>query len=1168
VHDDLSLLDGISKRVDIIAKCKEHGITATACTNHGNLSNHISFYQQCVDAGIKPILGMEAYLAPNSRFDKKAGPTEEVKDFSDKYSHLILLAKNADGYQNLKKLSTISYREGFYHKPRIDLEILQQYSKGLIALSACIGSITSQAILNGNKDRAREYINKFRYMFGEDFYLELMQHDMPQDKIISEALIDFSKELGIGTVLTNDSHFTNEGDAFAHEIALCINTRKTIDDTTRFKFDGTGYWYKSPAEMVALAKRSGYPDECISNTMLIANKIEDYAFKLKKFMVPKFKEGNKSYTSDESHDTLVRMCYEGLERVGKIDDMSYVERLEYELDVIKRKNFSSYFLIIADIIVYIKNHGSMLAPLGRGSSAGAMVCYTLGITAFDPIRFNIPFYRFINEGRKDLPDIDTDISRRHRGDVIKYIQNKYGADKVAQICTYQQMAAKSAIDNVGRVLNVPAVNRKAVSKMLGEDVTKDEQVEDLLREHPDARSAMSQYQGWIDNAIKLQGTFRTKSTHAAGIVIANEAVDTYSPLGRDEDEFAVTQYDMGDCALLGLLKLDMLGLRTLDVIYDTITQVKERHDVDIDIYNMNLEDASVFKLMQAANFVSVFQYDSQGMRALAKRLCPETFDHMVALNALYRPGPMEPQVRVDENGKEHKTQSICDTYIECRHGRQQPEAWHQSLSAVMERTFGMPLYQEQISEMAKIIAGFTDTEADEFRSAVGKKDAVKFQKAIDKFVDGGTKHGHTMDFMKSLAAKLVGFARYAWNISHSISYSTISYITAYLEAHYPCEYYTALLNNNDDSKIISVLMASIMQHNIQIKPPNVNDSAELYTTDGKNIYMGISSVSKLGGSATATMLVDKELNGRYSSFIDFVSRVSNPGSVSTSDSRFLRLIGSDKVVAGTTSYQLKTLNKTVIENLIKAGCFKFDDLMTDKDRINTLPDIQKYVKKHPSANELEVLNSIHESITNEEYSKIEMSENERSALNFYISDHPASIYMKYVNNFYSDRTIISPSQMSSCEVNEGVLVLGLLVNKEIKTAKTGNPYLTVKLQDQFGDLYARIWSPMCDDITPYLVDNHMAILKGIVVHDKFHGDRLDIKVQAMVSVGNSIPVSGVIVDSNQHITHVETVLNSKLTCANNVLAGSIVGMLKAPMMVSIKDFESCVAVDCKFILAI
>ena len=1557
VHSDLSLLDGISKRSDLIAKCKEYGQSALAETNHGNLSNHISFYTQCVEAGIKPLLGCEAYIAPNSRFDKAAKAKEEKEEFefSDKYYHLILLAKNADGYQNLKKLSTLSFREGYYYKPRIDFEILQAHSKGLIALSACVGSITSQAIIRGQKDKAREYINKFRYMFGEDFYLELMQHDMPEDKIVSEALIEFGKELGIGTVLTNDSHYTNKEDWHAHEIALCINTRTTITDPKRFKFPGSGYWYKSPAEMIELQKRSGYPAECISNSVAIANKIEDYAFKLKKFIVPKYKDSKKSFISDESHDKLVEMCYEGLAALGKDGDMEYVERLEYELDVMKRKNFSSYFLIIADIVQFIKNHGKMLRPVGRGSSVGSLVCYSLGITAIDPIKFNVPFYRFINEGRKDLPDIDTDISRRHRGEVIKYIQQKYGADKVAQICTYQAMAAKSAIDNVGRALDVPAVIRKSISKMLGGDVTKDEQVEDLLDQHGDAKLEMNKYAGWIDNAIKLQGTYRTKSTHAAGIVIANDAIDTYSPLGRDEDGFAVTQYDMGDCALLGLLKLDMLGLRTLDVIYDTVVQVKAHYGVDIDIYNMKLDDPDVYKLMQQANFVSVFQYDSQGMRAMSKKLHPENFDHLIALNALYRPGCLEPGSGT--NGK-----SIADNYIERRHGREEIESWHVSLDQIVKETFGMCihedamvtlsngdtkeiknisigdvvisdkstlntvkakinngvkdlieiktsklsikvtpdhvilvngkekrardikvgdfvhtpyvhikyndhdtltvdqaycvgmllgdgslskhtvavrsgndvkwanqcadifrnafdhidpivlrsidkrdgghvydvslrcnkttnkttpfknllrsygligqttrnkhipqaifessdsikrnvlaglwdsdgtiigpvhfysssvvladqvrrllshfhishyapdtnrvyvrdtqkfmdlvplrhykktklqkqngkymkfavehvldecvgtnsnseaarklgtshqtirqlrngsrnfvtkqlleqinvtsyeevvnayyddhdseqvvsvalagtgvvydlsmedssipwftaggmivhncLFQEQISEMSKIISGFNDTEADEFRAAIGKKDQVKFDAAINKLKLKGVEHGHAIEFMDTLSLKLAGFARYSWNLGHASGYSKIAYITAYLEAHYPAEYYTALLNNNDDSATVSTLLAAIMQHGVQIKQPDVNNSSEIYTTDGKAIYMGISSVSKIGGSATCTMLVDREQNGPYSSYINFVARVSNPGSISTTDDRFIRLIGADKCVPGTPSYQLKTLNKTIIENLIKAGCFKFDDQMTDKDKIAVLPDIQKYTKKNPNASELEVLNYVHEKITCDEYTDIEKSEFERSALNFYVSGHPVTHYMKYVSSFYSDRQIITPSQLKECDVNTGVVIMGLLVSKEVKTTKNGKPYLTLKLQDQFGDMYARIWSPLCEEITPHLVVNQVAMVKAVVIIDNFRGDQLDVKTQSAVTIGSGVPVMGIIADTEKECATVEDVTGNQLSKSNNVSSKNIIGLFNRPIFMQFKDVDTCTNNGTKLILAI
>lgn len=1136
VHTTFSLLDGLSFRGDLIKKAKDYNMGAVAVTEHGNLCQHVSFYQDCIKEGVKPILGIEAYLAPDSHknrdYDVKS--KLETGDISHFAYHIIILAKNKLGYQNLMKLSTASHRFGFYRKPRIDFELLQQYKEGLIVTSGCIGSIISQSIIQGRKDLALDYINKFRFMFNDDFYLEVMHHQMPEDKIVCEALIDFGQRLGIPLVLTNDSHYTNREDAIAQEVLLCTTTHKPLSDPEHWRFEGAGYWFKSPEEMAQVVVESGYPIEAFDNTAAIAAKVDpDYGFRLAKkhgHMVPLFKDSSgNAWTTQDSHQKLVMACYEGMANLKTVDPADgvmkafieipkYVERLQHELDTIERKNFSSYFLIIADIIQFIKRHGGMFPPFGRGSSVGSLVCRSLGITAMDPIRWNVPFYRFINDGRKDLPDIDTDISQRHRNDVLDYIVRTYGADHVAHIVTFQTMAAKKAIDDAGAALDVPPPVRKSVSQLIG-DTDKDDKLEDLLKDHEEAHNLMVNHAEWIKITSQLEGVHRNTGLHAAGIVISNEPIEDHVPLLRDVEGYRVTQWDMKDVQDLGLLKLDMLGLRTLDTIWDAVELIKKLHNIEVDIFNLPFDDKETYKTVYTADFVSIFQYDSPGMRNMARNLRAEKFEQLMALNALFRPGPMKPQIKIVD-GKEVKAPSIADIYLACRHGRQEVETWHPSLDEVMSDTYGMPLYQEQISEMSKIIAGFTDVEADEYRAAIGKKDAVKFMAAQDKFKHHGIKMGHTEAFMEDLCKKLAGFARYGWNRGHAAGYSYISYVTAYLETHFPVPYYTALLNTNlDKQDKLETLLGAIMQKGIEINPPDVNSSGAYFSTNGKAIYMGLLSVKQLASEALLTIIrARQKAGGEFSSFIDFVRHVSsNIEPMNTNDKDFIQFKLPDwdykKSPEIPPTYQLKAVNKSVIVNLIKAGAFKWDAILTDLDKIGTVETIQKIVKKRPTVEEFQVIGRLDGKITSKEFTQMERSALEREALSFYVSGHPVTNYVKYINIIHSEGQIITPSQLNNANVHCHVVVLGLLVKKEMKMTKKNTPFVTLRLQDQFGEKSVRIFSPLSTEIWPSLVDDKIVLVRGVTQPDNFQPDQIDLKVRSVLVVTDGLPVRGFITDT-------------------------------------------------------
>jgi DNA polymerase III subunit alpha len=1089
VHDIYSVLDGISKPEDLIAKCKRTGMTALARTNHGNLYQSISFYKNCIEAGIKPIIGQEFYVSPDSMLNrtyaKKAEAEEDAKNGDLSYSayHLTVLSKNRVGYENIKKLSTIAYQLGHYRKPRIDDEVLAAHKEGLIVFSGCLAGKIARLIIGGAKDKALEEIDKLRGLFGEDFYLELMDHKVPEEKIVIEALKDFGKLRGIPLVMTGDTHFTEHGDEFAHEVALAIGTNKNINDQNRFKFNGSGYWFKSPDEMYEAAAIADIPEEALTNTMWIASKVEDYGFKLtsktKKSIIPLFRLDENTVLTDEQCVMMLEMkARQGLAERKLAHLPEYQTRLKEELDLIARKQFSSYFLIIADIIDFMRKKGRII-PIGRGSSLGALTCYSLFITGLDPIRLNLSFSRFMNEGRKDLPDIDTDISQRYRGEVIEYIVNKYGKDRVAHIITFQSMASKAASDNVGRGLGIPSQVRASVGKLIG-DVDKEDKLADIIEDNIKVREKMSEHPKWIEIAQKLEGNIKNTSAHAAGIVISNDPIVNHVPLVRCTDEgYLVTQFDMKDLGELGLLKLDMLGLKGLDTIQDTIDLVKKRYNITLDFHDFPIwdgQDPATYATIAGGKYVSCFQYDSHGIRGAARAMAPTKFDHLVALNALYRPGPMK---------KVGNQPSIMEQYIERRHGRQACETWHPELDSVFKETYGLPLYQESVMAMARTMAGFNEIEADEYRAAIGKKDKIKFAAAQAKFKERGIKLGRTPKLMDDIIEKLAGFARYGWNKSHAAAYSYLSFVTAHLETHYPMEYYTSLLNvNADKNDDLKILLAAIIQRGIKIYPPHINKSGKQFETDGVNIYMGLYSVRQVGDKAVDPILSDLNTNGPFLDYADFCVRMEKHG---------------------------KTVNKIVKENLVKAGAFSWDTSFNQKTLVTNTELIQLIVKKF--ANKLspeEIKAQIRTNIApcDVDYTEQEKLGLEQAVLNFYISSHPVLQYQGLFSLF-QHVNLITPSQLNDQDVGSRVIMLGVIEDKAIKTTKNGNPYLSMTLGDNIGQIKQMIWSPLAEQCNQATTTHQLILLHGKVKEDRFRaGDnQLDVKGMMPITATHGLPIT-------------------------------------------------------------
>lgn len=1107
-HTTYSILDGISKRNDLIQLTKQYGMKGLAITEHGNLFNCVSFYKDCLQANVVPIIGYEAYVAPDSRFNRayanKGQADEDAKngDLTLYAYHLTILAKNRDGYNNLKELSTIAYKEGFYKKPRIDDEVLSVYKNGLIVLSGCLAGKVARLILAGNKKAAIDEIDRMRFIHGENFYLELMAHNMEEEAIVREVLLDVSKTHGIPTVMTGDSHFTAHGDELAHVVALNMGSNKTISSENKWTFNGEGYWYKSPEEMYKIASDNDIPEEALTNTVNICDSIQDYGFQLasrtKKFTVPLYREHSYTYTDSECDELIEYKSWQGLAERGLSHSEPHRARLQEELNIIKAKKFSSYFLIIADIVDYMRKSG-IITPIGRGSSCGSLVCYSLSITGIDPVTYDIPFSRFINDGRKDLPDVDTDISQERRSEVLRYIADKYGHDRVAHIITFQSLRPKAAIDNVGRVLDVPTSIRRQATADIHDDPTSADTVIDLVNNTPSSKQLIDQIPDWLDIAAKLEGNNRNVGQHSAGIVISNEPFQsTAVPLYKvSDDGIPTTQFDMTDLAELGLLKLDMLGLKTLDVIADTLRQVKSRYGIEIDWQKIPLDDKYTYQLISSGRYVSIFQYDSAGMRNLSRQLIPENFDHLIAINCLYRPGCLK---KPATGGK-----SILEMYLERRHNKAPIEYWHPSLEPIFKPTLGLCLLQEQIMGLAKVIAGFNDTEADEYRAAVGKKDRDKYIAAQNKLIERGVMCGHSREFMVDLADKLSGFARYGWNKGHAVAYSYISYVTAWLETHYPTEYYTSLLNSAiGDSDKLSVLISAVIQRGVKLEPPHINLSGPDFSTDGTKIYMGLSSVKMLGQKALEDIIAERSARGEFTSYIDFHKRL----------------------------HKSSFVNVTVKTNLVKAKAFRFDKSHTVKFFVENCEIIQdnlkKYAGKLGTGPEIDkILNAKLKSI-DAEYSQSQMLNMEKAVLNYYVTSHPVTEFSRTFALF-PHVNFVTPSTLQNHYEDENVIMLGLITDKELKQAKNGKMYLQVKLADLNTSMTLRIWDPVGPKAAPYISKDQLVLLSGKTFRDSFLGGDISIKVLAVrpIKATTGLPISGIFATDEATIRVVCNIINAK-----------------------------------------
>lgn len=863
VHTHYSLLDGLAKIDDLIKRAKELGLDSLAITDHGNLYGAIEFYKKCKKENIKPIIGVEIYLAPRSINDRT--PKIDSKSY-----HLILLAKNYEGYKNLINLVTIAHLEGFYYKPRIDKNLLREYNSGLICLSGCLAGEITRTLLQGGIEKAKEKVFEYLDIFGkENFYLEIGNHPgIPESKKAFPMLIELAKLTGVKLVATQDTHYVYKDEKDIHDVFLAIQTGKDIEEEDRLTMKADFFHLTSYEEMLELFKEI---PEALENTLEIAEKC-NLEIELGKTKPPIY-EIEGGITPDEY---LKKLCYEKLGKMNFKNKEVYKERLDYELSVIKQTGFSSYFLIVADFVNWAKKQNIKVGP-GRGSAAGSLVSYLLGITAVDPIKYKLLFERFLTPERISFPDIDVDFSDIRRDEVIEYLAKKYGKDKVAQIITFGKMGARAAIRDAGRALNYPYSFCDKIAKLISPDMTLE-----MSLEVPEIYSLYTKDERvklLFDIAKKLEGTVRHASVHASGVVVTPTKLTDFTPLQHaPQEKKIITQYDMYSIEELGLLKLDLLGLRTLSEIETTIRLVKERRNIEVKLDYENLDDEKAYAIYREGKTVGVFQVEGKGMTEALKKLRPSNIEDINAMIALYRPGPVE----------------LIPSYIRRKFGKEPIEYLHPKLEPILKDTYGIAIYQEQLMQIAQVLAGFSLAEADVLRKAIGKKIASLLEEQKSKMIEGMIKNGIDQETAEKIWSWYEPFARYGFNKSHSISYAMISYQTAYLKAHYPIEFITALfIHEGNDVERIKELFDEAKRWNIKVLPPDINESRETFTIVKEDtIRFGLASIKNVGRKLVEDIIEERDKNGPFLSIGNFVRRVRS-----------------------------KDLNRKSLEALIKAGVF-------------------------------------------------------------------------------------------------------------------------------------------------------------------------------------------------------------------------------------------------------
>ncbi|MCB5664237.1 DNA polymerase III subunit alpha [Mediterraneibacter gnavus] len=1056
VHTEYSLLDGSNKIKEYVSRVKELGMNSAAITDHGVMYGVIDFYREARKQGIKPILGCEVYVAPNSRFDRETAGGES------RYHHLVLLAENNTGYANLMKIVSRGFTEGYYYKPRVDKDLLRQYHEGIIALSACLAGEVQRYLSRGLTEEAKKVALEYQDIFGKgNFFLEMQDHGIPEQQLVNQRQIQLSKETGIELVVTNDIHYTYAEDAKPHDILLCIQTGKKLDDENRMRYEGGQYYVKSPQEMEALFP---YAKQALENTQKIADRceveIEFGVTKLPKYDVP---DGMTSW------EYLNKLCWEGLEKHYGAPSRELKERLRYELDTIRSMGYVDYFLIVWDFIKYAKDHGIAVGP-GRGSAAGSIVSYCLEITNIDPIRYQLLFERFLNQERVTMPDIDVDFCFERRQEVIDYVVRKYGKDRVVQIVTFGTLAARGVIRDVGRVMDLPYAFVDSIAKMIPQELNIT--IDKALQMNPELRKTYEndpQVKLLIDMCKRLEGLPRHSSMHAAGVVIGQREIDDFVPLSRASDGSITTQFTMTTLEELGLLKMDFLGLRTLTVIQNAVQLAKSKNP-ELDMDQIDYNDKQVLSYIGTGKTDGIFQLESGGMKGFMKELKPNSLEDIIAGISLYRPGPMDfiPQYIRGKNDAGSIT-------YDC------PQ-----LEPILAPTYGCIVYQEQVMQIVRDLAGYTLGRSDLLRRAMSKKKGDVMQKERQIFVYGDEENGVPGCIKNGIDEKtankiydeMIDFAKYAFNKSHAAAYAVVSYQTAYLKYYYPVEYMAALMTSviENPSKVAEYIYAC-RQMNIQILSPDINRGIGNFSVDGNNIRYGLAAIKSIGRPVIAAIIEDRDEFGPFKNLEDFISRMS--------------------VKDG--------LNKRAIEHLIKSGAL---DCLggTRKQFMSIYVQIVDHVnqeKKYAMTGQMTLFDMVGEEEKEQfeiklpdvgEYSKENLLAFEKEVLGVYLSGHPLQEYEDKWRKSISATTLdFQPDEETGrAKVHDGTreIVGGMITAKTIKHTKTNQMMAFLSLEDLVGTVEVIVFPRDYEKNREYLEIDKKIFVKGRVSEEEERPSKL------------------------------------------------------------------------------
>jgi DNA polymerase-3 subunit alpha len=1036
-HSQYSLLDGACRIDDMLAATKDMGMPAVAITDHGNMFGAIEFYQKAQKFGINPIIGMETYVAPESRF-KKGGQ----RGVSETGYHLVLLVKNESGYKNLIKLSSIGYQEGFYHKPRIDKEVLKQYCDGLIASSACLHGEIARFIQSDRFDDAELAAREYLDIFGkENYFLEVQNHGQFDEIKIAAAIKDLARKLDIHLLATNDCHYMKQEHSKAHDALLCIQTGKLLSDTDRMKYNTDQIYFKSPQEMIKLFADT---PEAIENTLRIAEAcnltMDLYKNKVPRFPVPDGFDTLEAY--------LRQLCEEGLKRRYNEVTAALQERLDYELGVINRMGYAGYFLIVRDFIDYARSIGVRVGP-GRGSAAGSIVSYCLGITSLDPIEYGLLFERFLNPERISMPDIDIDFADRGRDQVIEYVTKKYGRENVVQIITFGSMAARAVVRDVGRVMSLPYSEVDSIAKLIPMEI--DMTLDKALEREPELKKRYQEnekIQELIEYSKVLEGLARHASTHAAGVVIAPGPVTDYAPLYKSNKDEITTQYDMHGVEAIGLLKMDFLGLRTLTVIDDCL-KLQQDKGINPNIDNVPLDDLEIYKLFTRAETVGIFQFESSGMREYLKKLKPTMLEDLTVMNALYRPGPLDAK--------------MIDVYIDCKHGRKAIECAHPLLEQILKETYGVIVFQEQVLKIAQELAGYTMGEADVLRKAMGKKQAEVMAKQKTIFIGRAAARGIGGKTAEKIFEQIETFGRYGFVKAHSACYAYIAYQTAFLKVHYPVEFMAALMTSemSDTSRIVE-LRNECERLGLTLRPPDINRGVGNFSVDGNEIIFGLTAVKSVGQNAVESIVAARNSGGKFHDLFDLCSRVD-----------------------------LRLVNKRTIENLAMSGALdSFESTSSDAAkarRATIFAGIESAVaygsgmQREKESGQSTLFGDIsHASAVKPRlpaipaWTETDVLVHEKESLGFWISGHPLGPF-KDICECFSDMSL---SDLEKAMDGKDVIVVGIITKLKLQASRQGKPFAILTLEDFTGTGEVILFSDVIEKRRLMLIEGNPVVVFG------------------------------------------------------------------------------------------